>query len=158
MRNHALISSSLSMSLMLGLIACSNNIKLQDEPTYYQQVNTGISIPYLALAFPAGKPEVLALQLALVKHKNKAADKERWLLLQNIPYRWLNVEWRGEELHLLAVGPYNIGLELAAQRNKLQQYFDGQLPMPAVALYFSSDLENVTQAVAKRVQKFKPSL
>ena len=158
MRNHALISYSFSVSLILGLIACSNNVKIQDEPTYYQQINTSIFIPYLTLAFPSGKPEELALQLALVKHKNKAANKERWLLLQDIPYQWVSVEWKGEQLYLLAVGPYKIGLELAAERKKLQQSFDSQLPMPAIALYSSTDLDNVTQAVAKRAQELKPSL
>lgn len=152
MKNHALISFSSSILLSIFLTACTTSVKYQDEPAHYQQENSSISVPYLALAFPSGNPELLGLQLALVKHKNQAAKKERWLLLHDMPYQWLWVEWKGEQLYLLAAGPFEIGYELSNQRKKLQRGIGQELSMPAVATYSSSELEGVTQALANRDQ------
>ena len=152
MKNHALNSFSSSILFSIFLTACSTSVKYQDEPAHYQQENSSISVPYLALAFPSGNPELLGLQLALVKHKNQAAKKERWLLLHDVPYQWLWVEWKGEQLYLLAAGPFEIGYELSNQRRKLQKGIGQELSMPAVATYSLSDLESVPRALAKRSQ------
>ncbi len=133
------------------LISCTTQMRYQDEPAYYSSLNSSsTSVPYLAIALPSGSPRQLALQLALVKHKNQAAEKERWLLLHHIPYQWLFVEWQNEQLHLLAVGPFNVGAQLSSARKKMQLGMSTLDPMPAVATYISEDIKSVIRAVAKR--------
>lgn len=132
------------------LIGCTTQVKYQEEPVHYSLNPPSISVPYLALAFPSGNPQELALQLALVKHKNQAAEEERWLLLHHVPYQWLLVDWQGDQLYLLAVGPYKIGSQLSTSRKKIQQGLSKQDPIPAVATFISEDIKRINRAVAKR--------
>ncbi len=150
MKNHAFITISSSFILSLMLVACSNQLTYQDEPTAYQKVEKKAAISYLALAFPVNNPQQLALQLSLVKHKKQAAKQERWLLLHHVPYKWLWVEWQGEQFYLLAAGPFDSGHRLAAQRRMLQQGLVDLSSMPAIALSVSKSLSS--QALAKRGQ------
>lgn len=148
MKNNVLITVSSNLLLPLMLIACSSQPRYQDELTTYRMVEDKVAISYLALAFPVHKPQQLALQLALVKHKTQAANKERWLLLHHVPYQWLWVEWQGEQLHLLAAGPFNSGQQIAAKRKMLQQGMVNLTSMPAIASTVTKDLSS--NALAKR--------
>lgn len=146
---YPLIISSTSLLLPFLLLACSTHTRYPDEPTPHKQIVSSAPMSYLALAFPAEKTDLLALQLALVKHKNTAADKERWLLLRAIPYQWLTVEWQGEQLLLLAVGPFEVGPKLSAERQRLQSTFGPQLAMPAIAMHSTSKREQTLGQVLK---------
>jgi hypothetical protein len=156
MKNNAVISFSSSILISMLLSACSTTVEYQDEPSYYSLKSSDISVSYLALAFPSSDTDQLGLQLALVKRKKQAAKKERWLLLHDVPYQWLRVEWQGQQLYLLAAGPFAVGRELTQQRRKLQNGIGQERAMPAVATYSASDLQGVTQAFAKRSEVIKP--
>lgn len=133
MNNHIFAVSS-CLSVFVLLTACSTQFKYQEEPTIYPVARDKVAISYLELAFPVNKSQQLALQLALVKHKTQAAKQERWLLLHHVPYQWLWVEWQGEQLHLLAAGPFNTDQTMMNQRRIIQQGIGDLHSMPAVAL------------------------
>lgn len=142
--------------LLFSLVACTSKFKYQEEPSVYKAVKTPLATSYIALAFPQGSSQHLALQLALVKHKSQAADKERWLLLHNITYRWLWVKWQGGYWHLLAVGPYKKGRQLSAQRRVLEHSIDGLSSMPAIVWYGLPDSKLFSgETMAERDQKAK---
>jgi hypothetical protein len=137
MNNHIMAVSS-CLSVLVLLTACSTQFKYQEEPKTYPVIRDRVAISYLELAFPVNKSQQRALQLALVKHKKQAAPQERWLLLHQVPYQWVWVEWKGEQFHLLAAGPFNSAHQLMTQRKKIQQGVDVLNSMPAIALIETS--------------------
>lgn len=143
-----LIQYSVLVIISLLLTACASSVQYLDEPLHYPLTRAKISVPYLSLAFPTSKPKELALQLALVKYKNQVAQQERWLLRHHIPYRWLAVEWQGQQLYLLAAGPFSVGAELSAKRKYLQQGLGLELAMPAVVSHSPEDMQALAGALA----------
>lgn len=133
MNNNAMAISIYSFALLL-LAGCSTQLTYQEEPAHYSIARNEAAIPYLELAFPVNKSQQLALQLALVKHKKQAANQERWLLLHQVPYQWVWVEWKGEQLQLLAVGPFKSDQIMMDQRRVIQQWDTSLQSMPAIAL------------------------
>jgi hypothetical protein len=146
----------LLLTSLLFLAACTSTFKYQEEPSAYEPDKISLAIPYMTLAFPKAPSQDLAIQVALVKHKNQAAAKERWLLLHDVAYRWLWVEWQGESWHLLAVGPYKKGHQLSRQRRVLQRGIDTLSSMPAIALHGLQDSKVLSgEAIAEREQESK---
>lgn len=133
MNNHTMTVCT-CLSTLIVLTACSTQFKYQEEPKIYPAVRDKVAISYLELAFPVNKSQQLALQLALVKHKKQAAVQERWLLLHEVPYQWVWVEWKEEGFHLLAAGPFKSVQQLMSQRRKIQQGVDSISSIPAIAL------------------------
>jgi hypothetical protein len=146
MNNNAMAISTYSFALIL-LAGCSTQFKYQEEPAHYPIAKNEAAILYLELAFPVNKSQQLALQLALVKHKKQAAKQERWLLLHQVPYQWVWVEWKGEQLQLLAAGPFKSAQIMMDQRRVIQQWDRSLQSVPAIALLAPNSNKGLSTSV-----------
>ncbi len=157
MNNHTMAVFS-CLSVLIALTACSTQFKYQEEPKIYSANRDKVAISYLELAFPVNKSQQRALQLALVKHKKQAASQERWLLLHQVPYQWVWVEWKEEQFHLLAAGPFKSAHQLMSQRRIIQEGMDVLNSMPAIALLESSSNAGLASGILAEVSPGSESM